>query len=157
MTEALNINQFGLAPVRGQVDWTIARRGTFSAKVSANQSVALLPGDPVILDGAVTGPFPQIKKAANSDPKQFFVVFNPKGPASGAITGDVIEVTGNFGPIMWMEAEATIAPGATVEDVVANGTVQTLASAKAIGIAFLNGTAGNLLPIMLTTPCVAAS
>lgn len=154
-SQNLNINQFEPNPIRGQVSLNIAKRGTFTAQVSANQATALHAGDSVILDPAATGPVPQVIAAANSDPKAFYIIFNKQTDVFSA--GDVVEITGCFGPVLFLEAKGTIAMGATVEDVVASNQVQTLAAAKARGIALLNGTDGNLLPIMLTTPCVAAS
>ncbi len=155
MSQTLNINQFGLGAIRGQAELQIARRGTMSVKISANQATALVAGAPVILDSAATGPIPQVIAAAASDPKAFYIVFNNKNDSY--VAGDICEVTGNFGPVMYLVAETTIAMGATVEDVIANGTVQTLAAGKPRGIALVNGTAGNLVPVMLITPCVTAS
>lgn len=154
-TPALNPNQFQLNPVRGLVDWSIARRGIMTVQVSANQATALVAGMPVILDSAATGSMPQVIGAGNSDAKAFYVVWNAK--QDSFVAGDVIEVTGLFGPVIWLKADATIAMGATVEDVIADSAVQTLAAAKPRGIALLNGVSGNLFPVMLTTPAVAAS
>jgi hypothetical protein len=151
----LNTNQFALVPIRGMVDWTISRRGTITAQVSPNEAGPILAGQPVILDSAATGPMPQIKAAGNTDIKAFYVVFNSKQDSYA--TGDVLEITGNLGPVMYLTADATIAMGATVEDVIVDSAVQTLAGSKPRGIALLNGVTGNLVPIMLTTPSVPAS
>jgi hypothetical protein len=155
MTTALNINQFGLVPIRGKVDYSIARRGVMSVRVSDNEAGTIKPGDYVKLDPAGTGALPLVIKAANSDPKGFFVIFD--GSKGSYVAGDMIEVTGHFGPVVWVEAEATIAMGATVENVVANDTVQTLAAQKPVGIALLNGVAGDLFPMMVIAPTLAAS
>lgn len=151
----LNINQFAIAQIRGVADWSIAKFGTLSVKVSDNQATALAAGQPVILDPAATGPIPQVIGALASDPKAFYVAFNEK--QDPYVAGEMLEMVGNFGPIIWLKSVGTIAMGATVEDVIASSGVQTLAAAKARGIALLNGVDGELLPIMLTTPNVAAS
>ena len=155
MSQLLNINQFGLSPVLGQVDWTIARRGTLTVMVSSNETGTVKASTPVILDPAAVGPMPQVILAGDADPKAFYPVLNSKN--ASYVAGEVLEVTGNFGPIMWCKAAATIAMGATVENVVSTGTVQTNSASKAMGIALLNGVLGNLVPIMLLTPCGVAS
>ena len=151
----LNINQFELVQIRGQVDWSIARRGTLSVKISENQATAVVAGQPVILDPAATGPLPEVIAAANSDPKAFFIAFNEK--QDSYVAGEICEIVGNFGPVIWLTSVGPIAMGATVENVIASSGVQTLAAAKAMGIALLNGVDTNLVPTMLITPCVTAS
>ena len=154
-TPALNPNSFGLNPVRGLVDWSIQRRGIMTVQVSANQATALVAGMPVILDSAATGAMPQVIGAGNSDIRAFYVAWNAK--QDSFVAGDIIEVAGMFGPVIWLKADATIAMGATVEDVIVDSAVQTLAAAKPRGIALLNGVSGNLVPVMLVTPAVVAS
>ncbi len=155
MPQLLNPNAFDQTGViRGFIDWSIQKSGVLSAMVSANQATALKPGDPVKLDSAATGNTPQFVAAAASDAKAFYVTASEN--KSSFVAGDIIEVAGHFGPIMWMLAEATIAMGATVEQN-ANGNVQTLNTGKPRGMALLNGTTGNAVPVLILVPTVTQS
>ena len=151
----LNLNQFGIGQIRGQVDFNIAKRGTMTVKVDASQATNLYPGDSVIIYSAGTGPMPTVVKAADSDAVVFYVL---RGlDRSDLAAGSVIEVIGCMGPVQWLKAEAAINAGALVEDVVVNGTVQTKSANKTRGISLLAAASGALTPIMLLTPCAVAS
>lgn len=155
MAQLLNSNAFDQSVViRGFVDWHISRSGILSAMVSENQETALKPGDAVILDAEATGNIPQVIAADETDIKAFYVTASEN--KSSFVAGDIIEIAGHFGPVMWMVAEADIAMGSTVEQN-ANGNVQELASGLARGIALLNGTTGNAVPVMLIIPTVTQS
>lgn len=155
MAQLLNPNSFDQSNViRGFIDWSIHKSGVLSVMVSVNQATALKPGDAVKLDVAATGNNPQIIAAAVGDAKAFFITAAEN--KSSYVAGDICEIAGLFGPVMWMIAEAIIAMGASVEQI-ANGNMQTLAAGKVRGMALLNATAGGPVPIMIMTPSVTQS
>lgn len=148
----LNINQFQQVPVRGQTDLQISKSGVITGQISTNQATALNPGDFIKLDSAATGPVPQFVAAAVGDTGLGCLIFDVKRASFSA--GDYCEIAFLGGPVIWLTAGATIAPGAAVED---NGSDQVITkSANAQkGIALDNGTTGNLLRVILTPPIVA--
>ena len=151
----MNLNQFGIGQIRGQVDFNIAKRGTMTVKVDASQATNLYPGDSVIIYSGGTGPMPTVVKAADSDTVVFYVV---RGlDRSDLSAGAIIEVMGAMGPVVWLKADAAINAGALVEDVSADGSVQTKSGNKTRGISLLAAASGALTPIMIITPCAVAS
>lgn len=148
----LNLNQFQQVAVRGQSDLQIQKSGVITGQISTNQATALNPGDFVKLDDANTGPIPQFVAAAVGDTGLGCLVFDVKKSSFEA--GDYCEVAFLGGPVLWLTAGATIAPGVAVED---NGSDQVITkSAQAQkGIALDPGTSGALLRVIITSPIVA--
>lgn len=146
----ININQFAQTPVRGELDLQITKSGVIQGMISNNQAGTLVAGDAVKLDSAITsGQFPQFIAAAASDSSMFFLVNDPK--KSSFVALDQCQITFFGGPVMWMVANGTIAPGAAVENTGGSGTnVQTLAAAKQRGIALDPGVASALIRIIIT-------
>lgn len=149
----LNINLFEQVAVRGQQDLAIAHSGILSGMVSAaSGATPILAGDAVKLDPAVTvvGQ-PQFLKAVAADASAVaigYAIMDPK--SSSVLTPGQIQVALRFhGPVLWLTAAATIAPGAQVEQVNAGGDVQTLAAGTLRGIALDPGTVGNLMRVIL--------
>lgn len=149
----LNINQFAQVAVRGQQDLSISRSGVISGMVSAaNTTTPIDAGDAVLLDSAITvvGQ-PQFVTAAYTDVAFGYMIFDPK--SSAVLTPGQIQVACRFfGPVIWLVAGGTIAPGTFLEqansstvDVVAYGT----SSSKLRGIALDPGTSGNLMRVIL--------
>lgn len=145
----LNINQFAQVAVRGQQDLKIAPSGVLSGIVSANQVTPLEAGDAVILDPAITiAGTPQFIAAGVSDVADGYMIFDPKASTVG--TPNAIQVAMRFnGPIIWLLAAATIAPGAFVEQTVGPNDVQTLAAGKLRGKALDFATVGQLVRVIL--------
>lgn len=148
----LNINQFQQVTVRGDLDLQISKSGVITGQISTNQATALNGGDFVKLDSANTGPIPQFVAAAVGDTGVGAIKRNVKTDSYSA--GDYVEVAGGFGPVMWLVAAATIAPGAAVEDA-GSGKVQTKSAQAQKGIALDPGTTDGLLRIILTSPIVS--
>lgn len=148
----LNTNQFAQVPVRGEQDLGISRNGILSVIVSVNQATALKAGDFVIIDAAVTtqGDIPFVKKADDDDVGLIMCIPHDVKKDSYS-AGDSLQVALPFGgPVIFMTAGATIAPGAAVEDH-EDGTVVTLASNKLRGFALDPGVTGALLRVLLMT------
>lgn len=149
----LNINQFEQVAVRGQLDQQIAHFGVVQGMVSAaNTTTAIKPGDAVDLDPAVTVVgLPQFTTALYTDVSFGYAAYDPK--SSSVLTPGLIQVTMRWsGPVMWLVAGGTIAPGALVEqansatyDVVTFGT----SSSKVRGVALDYGSIGNLMRVIL--------
>ena len=149
----LNINSYEQVAVRGQLDLQISRSGVVQGQVSAaNTTTPLTAGDAVELDSSVTVVgSPQFLKAPSTDSSFGYVVYDVK--SASVLTPGFVQVAINYvGPVMWLLANGTIAPGTFVEqaaagpnDVVAYGT----ASSKLRGIALDPGTAGNLMRVIL--------
>jgi hypothetical protein len=150
----ININQFEQVPVAGQLDLNINKRGVIEGQVSVNQATALSPGQPVKLDTANTSASPQFVAAAASDVAIGHVVYDVKN--SQPTAGQVIGVACNLGPVMFMLAKGTIAPGGRVEQH-ADGSVQAFTSGKVRGIALDPGVAANLFRVIILTPATALS
>lgn len=146
----LNINQFGQVAIRGQQDLGIASSGILSGMVSAaNTTTPIAAGDAVKLDPAVTvvGQ-PQFVSAASTDVAFGYMIYDPK--SASVLTPGQIQVAMRVrGPVLWLVAAGTIAPGALVEQATSSGDVQTLASGHLRGIALDPGTVGNLLRVVL--------
>jgi hypothetical protein len=148
----LNINQFAQVAVRGQADQQIARSGILQGLVSAaNTTTPISPGDAVDLDPAITVVgAPQFITALDSDSSFGYMVFDPK--SSSVLTPGVIQVAMNYtGPVLWLTAAGTIAPGAFVEQAAAGGDVVLFgtATSKVRGIALDPGSAGQLMRVIL--------
>lgn len=146
----LNANQFQQVPIRGEQDLSISKgNGILSVIVSPNQATALKAGDFVIIDATVTtkGNFPFVIDSAQSDVGLVMtVVHDVKKDSYDA--GDVMQVSIPFGgPVIFMTAGATIAPGAKVEDA-NDSTVVTLSGNKLRGFALDPGVAASLLRVL---------
>lgn len=152
MATNININQFAQTTVRGALDQQIARSGVIQGMVSAaNTTTPITAGDAVDLDPAVTvvGQ-PQFITALNTDSSFGYMIGDPK--ASSVLTPGTIQVAMNFvGPVMWLIAAGTIAPGAAVEQAASGGDVVTYgtATSKLRGWALDPGTLGNLMRVIL--------
>lgn len=148
----LNINQFAQVAVRGQTDQQIARSGILQGMVSAaNTTTPIQPGDAVDLDPAVTvvGQ-PQFITALSTDSSFGYMIFDPK--SSSVLTPGTIQVAMNYvGPVLWLVAAGTIAPGAFVEQAASGGDVLTFgtSTSKVRGIALDPGSVGQLMRVIL--------
>lgn len=151
MGSTLNINQFAQTAVLGQLDQQIARSGVIQGMVSAaNTTTPIVAGDAVDLDPAVTVVgAPQFITALNTDSAFGYMAYDVK--ADSVLTPGFIQVASFYnGPVMWLLAGGTIAPGAFVEQSTA-GTVVTFgtSTSKVRGIALDPGATGALLRVIL--------
>ena len=107
----LNINQFALTSVQGQLD--LETQGTvISCQVDAGQGTALVAGQPVKLATTGGGLPKVIGLAANTDQSFGFVVRNLKDQSFPAKANLEVAL---FGSVMWMTAGGAITRGASVE------------------------------------------
>jgi hypothetical protein len=148
----LNINQFQQVTVRGTLDLQISKDGVLTGQISVNQATDLNPGDFVKLDTANTGPVPQFVAADDDDTGIGAIIYDVKQSTLSA--GVACQVAFLGGPVMWLEAGATISPGDAVEDN-GSGQVITKAAHAQKGIALDPGVTGELLRVILTSPIVA--
>jgi hypothetical protein len=153
----LNIAAFNQVAVLGQLDLGISNSGIIEGQVSANNgATAINAGDAVKLDSAVTVVgAPQFLTALYSDGEAQGVigysVYQVKD--SAVSTPDYIQVALFYrGPVMWLLAGATIAPGTAVEEsAAAAGTVLAYgtSSSKLRGYALDYGATGQLMRVIL--------
>jgi hypothetical protein len=147
----LNQNQQEQTPVLGDIDLGIMMSGTISGILSVNQATALVAGAPVKFDTTITtGRLPQFVAAAQTD--KAIGIIKRTLQAATFNAGDKIEVVGDFGPVMWLEATGTIACGAQVESDTTDAFVETLASGSQRGIAIDPASDGQLLRVMISNP-----
>lgn len=144
----ININSFQQTPVRGQLDLQIARSGVLSGQISVNEMGVPKAGDFVKLDPAQIGSTPQFLLASTSDLAIGMLVHNVK--KDSPVVGDVVEVGGLIGPVVWAVANETITSGEKLESN-ANGNMELLAAGKFRAIALDPGTASNLFRMIVMT------
>lgn len=148
----ININQFKQLPIRGELDLQIQTDGVFSAQISQNEAGTPKAGDPVKLDPANTGSFPQLLLAAAGDVIIGYLAFDVK--RSAYTKGDVVQVAFDGGPVMYMTANAAIVPGVRVQQN-ANGNVETFAAGSQRGIALDPASASGVLLRIIIKPAVS--
>ena len=141
----ININQFEQAPIKGQLDLQISKSGVISGVVGANQSAALVAGDPVAFESYTSGAQPQFVKAAYNAASIGCIVADTK--KESFVAGDTIEVA-FFGVVIYQVAKATIAPGAIVEQH-SDGTYQTFSAGVKRGIALDPAVAAGLFRMII--------
>lgn len=153
MSPNININQFEQAPIKGALDLAIMNGKVITGIVSANQATALLPGQRVKLDTTAQEFIPSFVAAGDTEVAVGYVIYNSRNSAN-LVAGQPVEVAGNFGPVMWMEADDAIAAGATVYFNTTGLKVDTTAGGdKKVGIA-LDGAAadGDLIRVIIIEP-----
>ncbi len=165
MGTTLYTNQFGQSVVIGYLDLDIMRTGRIAGILSPNQAAAVVAGQPAIIDTAIAyaaGSVINFKAAIVSDLAFGFFTPTVQGltfvgtTLSGVATP--VEVAGDYGPVMWLLADGTITPGATVynsNDATHVNTTQ--GSGKARGIALDYAVTGQALRVMITNPLAIAS
>lgn len=143
------MNQFAGANVKGQVDKIITPQ-TFPVQLIATSVATLVPGDFVKLAGTAQGGAILVEKCAVTDVPFGVVPYNVKKNSFTA--GETLEVLGP-GSVVWLESDAAIATGASLEYVVTNAEVKTNAGVNPIcGIALdTAGGAGELIRVLLNS------
>lgn len=146
----INPNAFQQQQVAGDLDLNVAMTGVISGLLSQNQATPLVCGTPLKFDSSITtGRLPQFVAAAQSDLAVGYLKRTMR--QSTYAPGDVIEVTMEMLPVMWLTAQGTIAPGAQVESGTDPTTVQTRTSNSCRGFAIDPATSGQLVRVALTT------
>jgi hypothetical protein len=146
---AQNPNQFVQTPEIGSTDLTLASANVISATVSSSQVTTLVPGQAVKLEDSAGGLPKVLSLAADSDNTFGFVCRNVKDVERAA--GENLEIA-LVDTVMWMQAGAAIARGASVEVVQASGKVITGAGANpVVGWAYDKAAAdGDLIRVYIT-------
>jgi hypothetical protein len=153
---ALNMNQFAMAPVVGDMDASNRASMVFPCVVSNNigNGVVLSAGQPVKLDTAAAagGPPKVIPLASAADEIFGYVIRNAKDISF--VANMAVEVA-CFGSMMWMSAAAAITQGSALESVF-GGTisVKTWAGINPVaGFAFDQAVnVGDLIRVLILEP-----
>lgn len=144
---AQSLNQFNQTPEKGQAD-LLTQPNTIPCQVKSDESVALVPGQAVVL-ADVAGGAPVVTLAdADTDEVFGFVYYDFKDNSFAA--GDHVEIAG-AGNVIWLEASAAIARGVRVQYVVTGQKVATAVNAKTVvGIALDKAAAdGDLIRVLV--------
>lgn len=151
----MNPNQFSQSVVKGLLD---LRHNSQTLSVRVNSGSAdLVAGQAVKLVDAA-GALPEVTAATADEDDIFgFVNYNNKSNTHGA--GDMIEISFFRGNVMYMEASAAIARGASVMIVVTGNKVATAtATNRVIGRALDKAAAdGDLIRVIIDLPGALAS
>ncbi|AFC22569.1 hypothetical protein phi1422_0049 [Bdellovibrio phage phi1422] len=147
-----SVNQFGMNTEKGVVAMKM-ETGTFSVQIDATEAAELVPGQAVKLVDSAGGIPKVVKVAADTDEVFGFINYNKRQAKFKA--GDVCEISGMRGNVMWMQAASAVARGAKVMVVVAGNKVDDAAAgAKTIiGWAFDKATAADqLIRVVIDLP-----
>jgi hypothetical protein len=160
MGVTLYTNQFNQQVAVGDIDLGIMQTGALAGVLSANQSspaVTVLAGAPAKIDTTITsGYIVNFLQAAQTD---LAIGFFKRTLMEGTFSiGDQVEVALFGGPVMWLLANGTITPGATVYNDTTGAFVNVTASSnKARGIALDYALTGQVLRVLITNPVAIAS
>ena len=150
----MNINQEGMAPVRGMIDQQ-ASDGVLSGVISPNETDEVTAGDWLKLDATTKSATPNFVLAAKGDVA--IAVLKHDVKKDTCVAGDAVEAVILIpGTVMWLEAGATILPGADVEDA-ESGVIQTQSAQEKRGVALDYGESGDLVRVILNNSLIAAS
>jgi len=128
---ALTSNSFNITPVKGQLTLD-PNFNTLSCQIDLSETATLVAGQAVLIKDVVSGQIPVEEIAAITNAIFGFIPLNFKTNEYEA--GDQVKVA-RTGAIMFMEASAAIARGASVEVVISGNKVATQSSGTTIGIA----------------------
>lgn len=144
MTINANINSFEQGAVRGQLDLNVVRSGILSAVAGGT----IKAGDRVKFDTGYSGFVPKVVKAAVGDDAIGIAIYDVK--QSTFSSGDKLSIV-LFAHVcvMYLEYNATLSPGDTVEQD-SNGLVIATASGKDFGRVLDPGTTGTIGRILVT-------
>ncbi len=156
---ALYTNQFGQSVAIGNLDLDIMRTGRIAGILSPNQAAAVVAGSPAKIDTTIAytaGSVINFLAAVANDLAFGFFTPTVQDFTFPAGTGGVatpVQVAGLYGPVMWLLADGTVTPGATVYN--SNDATHvnvTNTSSKARGIALDYAVTGQALRVMITNP-----
>jgi hypothetical protein len=156
----LYTNQFGQQVAVGDIDLGIVQTGALVGILSPNQvtpGVTVVAGAPAKIDTTITsGYVVNFLQAAQTD----LAIGIFKRTTMEATFGllDIVEVILAPLPVVWLLANGTITPGATVYNDVTGAFVNTTAGGnKARGIALDYAVTGQVLRVLITNPLAIAS
>lgn len=154
-TPALNVNQFSIVPVLGQLD--LETQGTVvTGAVSNSQGAAIVAGQPVKVENSLGG-VPKVLSLVAGDTPNAFAVRNLKDANFPANSRLELALDNS---VMWMTSNAAINRWAPVEvDLSTPGNVGPAGGVNpVIGLAFdeANGT-GQLIRVLILLPKPGAS
>lgn len=149
---SLQLNQFAMQPVVGQLDQSI-NPNIFSVRVGQAQATPLVPGQAIKLANTAS-PIPEVLAAAANDPIFGFICYSLKQATFNA--GDSLTVAGH-NTIMYMQANAAITQGAKVETIAASTTVTTaLGTNTKAGFAYDKATSANqIFRVLIEVPSLS--
>lgn len=153
MGVTLYTNQFSQQVAVGDADLSIAQNGGLAGILSPNQSspgVTVVAGAPAKFDTTITsGYVPNFLQAGITDVAIGIFQRTTMEGTFGLL--DQVKVALFGGPIVWLLANATITPGATVYQDANNLVVLTGGGAKSRGIALDYAVAGQVLRVLLVS------
>lgn len=149
----MNLNQFGMNTVKGQVDLR-SGQPTLSCQVGSAEAGTLVPGQAVKMVDSLGGVPKVIAVAADTDDIFGFIAYDQK--SSSFVANDRLEIVQGRGGFIYLEAGAALARNAEVQYVVAGAKVITAVSTKRIaGRAMDKATAaGQIIRIAVDLPGV---
>lgn len=153
---ALNINQFDLAPVQGQLD-LLGPTTVITGQVDAGQATALVAGQAVKM-ATTNGGVPKfVALTANTDKAFGFVCRNIKDVNDPTYSNFELAINDS---IMWMTAGGVITRGANVEVVYTTNKVIASAGVNpVVGIALDGAPNGNgdLIRVIIKSPTITGT
>ena len=126
---ALNINQFGLTSIQGQMDLS-KNFQTVSCQVDTSSAGNLVAGQAMKMVDSAGGVPKLVECAAASDDVFGFINYDIKSKTFAA--GDRIEVSASRGNVMYMTASAAISRNAKVMVVISGSKVATATTGNMI-------------------------
>lgn len=139
-------NQFIQTPEKGQLtldpNWS-----TLNCQVSTNEAGTLVAGQAVTLEDAAGKQLPILAATATTDKIFGFIPHNVKTDGYSAL--DQVKIA-RAGDVIFLEAAAAIARGASLEFVVTGNKVQTQTTGSLVGVALDKAAAdGDLIKVLL--------
>ena len=140
------VNQFSMAALKGKLSHEV-NPNTIAVQIVSDSSDTLVPGDAVTLKD-VAGKTILVDKSLVTEVPLGFVIYTSK--KSSFTAGDICEVA-LVGSIIYAEAEAAVARGASLEFVATGTKVKTNAGTNPISAVALDkaATDGDLIRIMV--------
>lgn len=156
----LYTNQFGQQVAVGDIDLGIVQTGALVGILSPNQAtpgLTVAAGSPAKIDTTITsGYVVNFLQAAQTDLAIGFFRRNTTEATFSPL--DIVEVVLAPLPVIWLLANGTITPGATVYNDSTGAFVNVTASSnKARGIALDYAVTGQVLRVLITNPLAIAS
>ncbi len=147
--QQLNLNQFSLQAIVGQKAENFGLTMVKQCVVSPNQTTALVPGQAVQFDTAVTsGPIPSIIAASPSQKADGYIEYDVKN-GGNLVSGVVCSVI--ISGALYLLADVAMDQGAVFEDAV-DGNIEpfgTTAGAYPRGEVLAPAAAGQIVPVLV--------
>ena len=149
---SLNINQFSLIPVQGQVDLKVGPANVISVEIDSSSAGGLVPGQAVKIVNVAGGVPSVVECAANSDDVFGFLIYDIKNQTFGV--GDKASIAFARRTCVYMTASAAIAANAKVAIVIASKKIVTATTGMmVVGRALDKAAAdGDLIRVIVDLP-----